>query len=96
MKLFARRSGPARSFDIPQGAFTYDSAGGIVVGSVPTDWLEAYGPQLVSVFRKAFTSAEQKGLPLAEIALHYAGARITARDLRGGGIVYVFPVRKQP
>ncbi len=91
---FFRSRGEARAFDIPRGAFTYDSEGDILIGSVPTAWLEEFGPYLVKAFRKAFSSAEEKGLPLTEIALHYGGARLTAKDLRGGGIVYVFPVRK--
>lgn len=93
MRLFRSRS-ETRAFDIPQGAFTYDSAGSILVGSVPMAWLDEFGPYLVKTFRKAFAAAEEKGLPLTEIALHYGGARLTAKDLRGGGIIYIFPVRR--
>lgn len=96
MRIFTRKHGPARTFDIPQGAFTYDSEGRILVGTLPIAWLESFGPALVKAFRRSFASAEEKGFPLHEIALHYGGARITAKDLRGGAIVFVSPKRKQP
>lgn len=91
MKFFGQ-SRVKRSFDIPRGAFTYDSAGGILVGSVPQAWMEEFGPMLVKTLRKAFGVAAEKGLILNEIALYYAGVRIVARDLRGGGIVYLLPL----
>lgn len=96
MIFFQKKPKPPRAFDIPRGAFTYDSAGRILVGSVPMAWLEEFGPVLVKALREAFTGAEEKGLTLSEIALHYAGARIIARDLRGGGIVYVMPPATKP
>jgi hypothetical protein len=30
-------------------------------------------------------------MPLAEISLHFGSLRITARELRGGAIIFLFP-----
>jgi hypothetical protein len=30
-------------------------------------------------------------MPLAEVSLHFGSLRITARELRGGAIIFLFP-----
>ena len=30
-------------------------------------------------------------MPLAEVSLHFGSLRITARELRGGAIIFMFP-----
>ena len=30
-------------------------------------------------------------LPLAEVSIHFASLRITARELRGGALIFLFP-----
>jgi len=38
-----------------------------------------------------FREARDAQMPLAELTLHYASLRITARELRGGAIIFLFP-----
>ena len=40
---------------------------------------------------EAFRSAESAQLPLFELVMNYPSLRITARDLRGGAIVFLAP-----
>ena len=44
---------------------------------------------------RVFRSAQHQRLPLREICVHYAGLRLTARELRGGAIIFFSP-RKLP
>ena len=34
-------------------------------------------------------------MPLGEVSIHYASLRITARELRGGAIIFLFPLTAQ-
>ena len=45
------------------------------------------GHDVLSLFREARAAQ----MPMAEISLHFASLRITARELRGGAIIFLFP-----
>ena len=38
-----------------------------------------------------FREARAAQMPLAEVSLHFGSLRITARELRGGAIIFLFP-----
>ena len=38
-----------------------------------------------------FREARAGQMPLAEVSLHFGSLRITARELRGGAIIFLFP-----
>ena len=74
---------------LPSGSFTMDREGKVLVrtlpSSFPTVLVEEIGEQMIAGFRDA--SAAQ--LPLAEIVVNYSSLKITARELRGGVIVFL-------
>jgi len=87
-KLFG---GHASVQQLPAGTVTVDRQGHIVTSTVssafPQALLQAIGRDVLELFRGARTAQ----MPLAEISLHYGSLRITARELRGGAIVFLFP-----
>ena len=42
-----------------------------------------------------FREARAAQMPLAEVSLHFGSLRITARELRGGAIIFLFPQAAQ-
>jgi hypothetical protein len=74
---------------LPSGSFTMDREGKVLVrtlpSSYPTALVEQIGEQMVAAFRDA-TAAQ---LPLSEIVVTYSSLKITARELRGGVIVFL-------
>ncbi len=76
---------------LPAGSFTVDCHGRLLSSTLPSEFpLKLVGDiaeQVLSAFRQA--AAAQ--LPLAELILHYASLRVTARELRGGAIVFLAP-----
>jgi hypothetical protein len=40
---------------------------------------------------KMFHEARDAQMPLAEITINFASLRVTARELRGGAIIFLFP-----
>jgi hypothetical protein len=88
--LFRFRSRAAVQ-QLPVGSITVDRNGGVVTSTVssayPMDLLRDIGREVLALFREA--RANQ--MPLAEISIHFASLRVTARELRGGAIIFLFP-----
>jgi hypothetical protein len=76
---------------LPAGSFTVDRDGRVLMGtlpsSFPSEMLRELGAQILKTFREA-TAAQ---LPLSELIVNYPSLRITARELRGGAIVFLAP-----
>jgi len=92
MGFLSRFSKPTPSLlRLPAGSFTVDRAGRVLVGTLPSTFpAELVGDiakQVLAVFREA--AAAQ--LPLSELLIHYASLQISARELRGGAIIFLAP-----
>jgi hypothetical protein len=76
---------------LPSGSFTVDRKGSVLVGTLPSSFpaelVQAIADQVLSTFREA-TEAQ---LPLSELVVHYPSIKITARELRGGAMVFLSP-----
>jgi len=77
---------------LPSGSFTVDRDGRVLVGTIssnfPPDLLEQLGRDVLATFREA----EAAQLPLSQLILNYASLRVTARELRGGALIFLSPV----
>jgi hypothetical protein len=76
---------------LPTGTVTVDRQGNIVTSTVssayPKSLLREIGGDVLELFREARAAQ----MPLAEISVHFGSLRITARELRGGAIIFLFP-----
>src|SRR6185503_9046645 len=76
---------------LPSGSFTVDREGEVIVGTLPSsfpeDIIHEIGQQVLSAFR----DAAEAQLPLSELNINYPSLRITARELRGGAIIFLSP-----
>jgi len=90
------RGGKSGLLRLPTGAFTVDAQGNLVSSTVPQWVPEALvvqiGQQILAVFR----GAAAVRLPFFELRVHYAAFRITAREMRGGAIVFLSPKPAPP
>ena len=86
--LFRRRADVQQ---LPTGTVTVDRHGHIVTSTVssayPGSLLQTIGRDVLELFREARVAE----MPLAEVSLHFGSLRITARELRGGAIIFLFP-----
>jgi len=90
LNLFSKKS-ESKVNRLPSGSFTVDSLGQILVSTVLQDYPR---PLLTEIGRCAlhtFRSARGARLPLTEFVVHYAAFKVTARELRGGAIVFLTP-----
>lgn len=87
-KLFG---GLAAVQQLPAGTVTVDRNGTIIASTVsstyPKALLQIIGKEVLELLREARASQ----MPLAEVGLHYGSLQITARELRGGAIIFLLP-----
>jgi hypothetical protein len=76
---------------LPSGSFTVDREGCVLVGTLPSSFPSELMNEIGREVIETFKSAESAQLPLSELVMNYPSLRITARDLRGGAIVFLSP-----
>jgi hypothetical protein len=76
---------------LPTGSLTVDRDGHVVTSTVSSAYSRALLQNIGHEVLALFHEAREAQMPLAEISLHFASLRITARELRGGAIIFLFP-----
>ena len=89
-KLFAKTAALPLT-RLPDGCFTLDRTGRVLVGTVPSSFPAATVQEIGRHVLDTFREAQAAQLPLAELIVHYGSLRIVARELRGGAIVFLSP-----
>ena len=89
LNLFSKPS--SNVLKLPQGSFTVDSSGKIVTSTLPQAFPESYVREIGEAIVETFRSALATELPLTEITVHYAALKLTARELRGGAMIFLAP-----
>jgi hypothetical protein len=87
-KIFRRQ---AAVQDLPSGSLTVDRNGNTVTTTISSAYPASLLKEIARDVLKLFQEARDAQMPLAEISLHFASLRITARELRGGAIIFLFP-----
>ncbi len=87
-KLFRRQ---AAVQDLPSGSVTVDRNGNTITSTISSSYPTPLLRQITKDVLRIFTEARDAQSPLAEINIHFASLRVTARELRGGAIIYLFP-----
>lgn len=76
---------------LPSGSFTVDRGGSILVSTLPSSYpvelMQLVGQGVLETFREA----QAAQLSLSELVLLYGSLKITAREMRGGAIVFLAP-----
>ncbi len=89
-RLFRFRSRAAVQ-QLPSGSIAVDRDGNVVTSTVSSsysrDMLQAIGRDVLALFREA----REAQTPLAEVTINFVSLRITARELRGGAVIFLFP-----
>ena len=76
---------------LPTGSITVDRNGDVVTTTIssayPRVMLQSITQEVLTLFRQA----REQQLPLSELNLHFASLQITAREMRGGAIIFLSP-----
>lgn len=76
---------------LPSGSFTVDREGKVLTGTLPSSFPASLIRDIAQQVRAAFGDAAKAQLPLAELIINYPSLKISARELRGGAIVFLSP-----
>jgi hypothetical protein len=87
-KLFRGRASVQQ---LPTGTITVDRNGHIVTSTVSSAYPSALLRDIGRDVLALLTEARAAQMPLAEVSLHFGSLHITARELRGGAIIFLFP-----
>jgi hypothetical protein len=87
-KLFG---GLAAVQQLPSGTITVDRDGTIIASTVSSTYPKALLQTIARDVLELLCEARLAQMPLAEISLHFGSLRITARELRGGAIIFLLP-----
>jgi hypothetical protein len=76
---------------LPSGSMTVDREGHIVTSTVSSSYPEDILHEVADEVLRLFEEARKARLPLTEFRIHFASLHITAREARGGAIIFLSP-----
>ena len=76
---------------LPTGTFTLDAHCRVVSSTVPSWVPEAQVGEIGRQVLAIFAGARKANLQFSELVVQYAAFKITARQMRGGAIVFLSP-----
>ncbi len=93
LNLLARRGtqSGANLVRLPTGSFTLDPGGRVVASTLPRSFPAEQVRQIGALVLSTFLAAREAGIPLTELIADYAALKLTARELRGGAIIFLAP-----
>jgi hypothetical protein len=87
-KIFGGRAAVQQ---LPSGTITVNQRGEVVSTTVSTAYPQSLLREIGRAVLLLFQEAREAQMPLAEVSLHYGSLRVTARELRGGAIIFLLP-----
>ena len=76
---------------LPSGSFTVDPNGKVITSTLPASFPSEHVKQIAHVILAVFQGAQKAQMPLTEMSINYAALKLSARELRGGAIIFVSP-----
>lgn len=87
---FSRTSPPTPAPPL-RGSFTMDLDGNVIFSTLASTVSERVKEQIGRAVLAAFGAAAESKVRVTEFTVQYAALRITAREMRGGVLVFVTP-----
>jgi len=76
---------------LPAGSFTVDRTGRVLTSTLPQTFPRGLIHEIGQLVLSTFRLAEAAQSPLSELVAEYSVLKLTARELRGGAIVFLAP-----
>lgn len=89
LKLFAKSAPPL--LRLPSGSFTVDRGGNILVSTIPSAFPDMLVREIARCVLETFRDAQNAQLPLSELIVDYPSFKISAREMRGGAMIFLSP-----
>jgi hypothetical protein len=82
---------PATPPPLPRGSFTLDKSGKILTSTLPATFSKEQILEIGGTVLKTFRAAQAMQMPLSEFTFTFTALKLTARELRGGAIIFLAP-----
>ena len=76
---------------LPAGSLTVNRDGKVVTSTIASGYPQGLLRDIVRDVLLLFQQAREAQMPLAEFSIHFASLRITAREMRGGAVIFLSP-----
>ena len=76
---------------LPSGSFTLDPSGRVVASTLPRSFPAHLLQQVSESIMITFETARDAHIPLTELIVDFPAFKVTARELRGGAIIFLAP-----
>jgi hypothetical protein len=86
-----KKKTPREPQRLPTGTFTVDAQGRVVSSTVPQSVPEALVQEIGEAIVAVFQGARKANVSFSEMIAQYATFKITAREMRGGAIIFLSP-----
>ena len=77
--------------ELPMGSITVNAQGNIIASTVSSNYSKSLLSDISREVLVIFREARDAQLPLAEVNVHFGSLRVTARETRGGAIIFLMP-----
>jgi hypothetical protein len=90
LNLFARAP-QNRLGRLPSGSFTVDRDGRVISYTLSQSFPKTRMEEIAREVLAYFEEAQRVQMPVRELVVHYPALKLSARELRGGAIVFLTP-----
>jgi hypothetical protein len=91
LDIFSKSEETVHLVRLPSGSFTIDAEGELIASTLPCSFPEAQVREIGTKILQIFRNARKTEMPLTEIVVNFSALKITARELRGGAIIFLAP-----
>ena len=91
LDIFSKPKETPKIERIPSGSFSVDRTGKLGVSTLPRSFSQDHVDAIATAVLGAFQSARDANLPLTEVFIVYGALKITAREQRGGAMIFLAP-----
>ena len=88
---FFKRKSAGDLAKLPSGTFSLDREGKIISSTLPADFPEAQMRDIGGRVLQFFRGAQDAKISLQELTVYYPNLKVTARNLRGGALIFLIP-----
>jgi len=91
LKPFSRSAKPAKVERLPGGCFSVHRGGDLVGSTLPGNFPPETMREIGRIVLETFQTAQAASMLLGDLRIHYSGLQISARELRGGALIFLTP-----
>ncbi len=91
LKTHAREQKPLSLERLPSGCFSLHRGGELAGSTLPTSFAQDKMMEIGHIVLGIFRTAQEANILLSDLHIHYSGLQISARDLRGGALIFLQP-----